>query len=296
MTGAQARIFTDGHPTEAEVLEIDVSHMRRHLERGEVPVITGGQGIERGSFDYNTLGRGASDTSGVAVGVALRAERVEIFTDVEGVASADPRVVPAATTMPRIGFERMHELARYGAKVIHPRAVKAGWQAGTPIVVRSTFSAAPGTLIAGVTDAAPFSAITSLTALHTVRLPLGSVDAETLAAWERRLLILRLVDVETGQLLLGCAGRQELDRALAGTPSAAPQPAGQLSWVSVIGDTSVLAGRAGDDTRILARAGARPYFREAGPFRSTFLVDAAREADAVRALHEAYASRGDQTP
>ena len=296
MTGAQARIFTDGHPTEAEVLDIDVSHMRRHLERGEVPVVTGGQGIERESFDYNTLGRGASDTSGVAVGVALRAERVEIFTDVEGVASADPRVVPAAMTLPRIGFERMHELARYGAKVIHPRAVKAGWQAGTPIVVRSTFSAAPGTLIDGVTDAASFSGIASLTALHTVRLPRGSVDAETLAAWERRLLIMRLVDLETDQLLLGCAGRQELDRALAGTPSAAPQPAGQLSWVSVIGDTSVLAGRAGDDTRILARAGARPYFREAGPFRSTFLVDAAREADAVRALHEAYASRGDQTP
>ncbi len=295
LSGAQARIFTDGHPTEAEVVEIDVSRMRRHLEAGEVPVVTGGQGIERESFDYNTLGRGASDTSGVAVGVALEAERVEIFTDVEGVASADPRVVPAAAIMASISFERMHELARYGAKVVHPRAVKAGWRAHTPVVVRSTFSAAPGTVV-GAEDAAPFSGITSLAGLTTMTLARGSVDAATLAAWERRRLIMSLVDAGSAQLVLGCADASELESALAGSGRAARQSAGQLSWVSVIGETSVLAQRLADDSRILAGAGAPPRFMESGPFRSTFLVDTARERDAVRALHDAYASRAAYTP
>lgn len=296
LSGAQARIFTDGHPTEAEVLGIDVSRMRRHLDRGEVPVVTGGQGIERESFDFNTLGRGASDTSGVAVGVALGAERVDIFTDVDGVASADPRVVPAAKTMSHISFERMHELARFGAKVVHPRAVKAGWRSGTPLVVRSTFSALPGTTISGAADDSPFSGIAALPALATVTVPKGTIDADTLAAWERRRLIMNLVDGRTGRLVLGCAQPQELIGALEDARVSADGIPVPLSWVSVIGDSAFVDARATADAEVLAAAGAPPLRQETGSFRSTFLVDPAREHEAVRALHGAYASAPAQTP
>lgn len=288
LTGAQARIFTDGHPTEAEVVEIEASRMRSHLDRGEVPVITGGQGVERQSRDYNTLGRGASDTSGVVVGVALGAERIEIFTDVEGVASADPRVVPDAATIPRISFERMHELARFGAKVIHPRAVSAGWKASTPIVVRSTFSAGPGTWIVGEADATPFSGITTLAGLESVVVRRGSVAADTLARWERRRLIMSLVDTETDQLVLGCADGSELERALGEIGVVERRPIGNRSWISLIGDTDVVSRRAHDDAGALARAGARPDFRGTGPSRSTFVVNGAAAPDGVRALHGDY--------
>lgn len=292
MTGAQARIFTDGHPTEADVVEIDVAPMRRHLDRGEVPVVTGGQGIERQSFEYNTLGRGASDTSGVAVGVALGAERVEIFTDVEGVASADPRVVPGAATIPRISFERMHELARFGATVIHPRAVSAGWRASTPIVVRSTLSSGPGTWISDEADSAPFSGIAALRGMESVVARRGTLGSDTLASWERRRLIMSLEDAETGQLVLGCADRAELDRALDEAGISERRRLGSCSWISVIGDTGVVNLRVDDDTRTLARAGALPHARGVGPLRSTFVVDAGAAAEGVLALHGAYA----QTP
>ena len=292
MTGAQARVFTDGHPTEADVVEIDVSRLRRHLDRGEVPVVTGGQGIERHSFDYNTLGRGASDTSGVALGVALGAERVEIFTDVEGVASADPRVVPGAVTIPRISFERMHELARFGATVIHPRAVSAGWRASTPIVVRSTFSSGPGTWISDETDGTPFSGVAALTGLESVVSRPGRLGSDTLASWERRRLIMSLVDAETGQLVLGCSDYAELERALNEHGIIERRRLGNCSWISVIGDTDVVTRRALDDTRTLTRAGAQPHVRGTGPSRSTFVVSTAAAAEGVRALHGAY----DQTP
>jgi len=288
MTGAQARVFTDGHPTEAEILEIDVSRLRHHLDRGEVPVVTGGQGIERESFDYNTLGRGASDTSGVSVGVSLGAERVEIFTDVDGVASADPRVVPGAGTIGRISFERAHELARFGAKVIHPRAVRVGWKSQTPIVVRSTFSSAPGTWIGAEHDEAPFSGIAALNGMETVTVPGASVDSETLAAWERRRLIMSVVDPDTGRLALGCCDQGELERALEEAGVTDRQRAGSCAWISVIGESQFVVERARENERVLAATDATLRLRGTEPFRNTFVVSSTATAEGVRALHRAY--------
>lgn len=292
LSGAQARVFTDGHPMEADVVRIDVSRMRDHLDRGEVPVVAGGQGIEPSSFDFNTLGRGASDTSGVAIGVALGADRVEIFTDVEGVATGDPRVVPGATTIRNISFERMHELARYGAKVIHPRAVRAAWSASMPLVVRSTFSSAPGTTIGAAEGETAFAGVSSLPSLQTVVLGPGAVHEETLASWERRRVIMSLADADSGALVLGCADENELQQALSEGRVMAVRELGRRSWVSVIGDTAALAARALDDTRILADAGVRAEFSETGVFRSTFVVNDESGLRAVRLLHRAY----DHTP
>ena len=288
LTGAQARIYTDGHPTEAEVVQIDGRRLRAHLDRGEVPVVTGGQGIEGDTFDYNTLGRGASDTSGVAVGVALLAEKVEIYTDVDGVASADPRVVPAATTIRRISFERMHELARFGAKVIHPRAVNTGWNSATPIVVRSTFSAEPGTWIGAEPDERPFTGVAALAGLETLAVPSETVDGPTLAMWERRRLIMNLVDHDTGQLVLGCADAAELERSAREAGLNNPRRMGSCAWVSIVGDTNLIGAHAPDDARALEAAGVTIMCRGGGGCRSTFVVPAAAGASAVRTVHDVY--------
>jgi aspartate kinase len=284
LTGAQARIFTDGHPTEADIVEIDVSRLRAHLERGEVPVVTGGQGIVRDTFDFNTLGRGASDTSGVAVGVALGAERVEIFTDVEGVASADPRVVPGARTIRRISFPRMYELARYGAKVVHPRAVKAGWMGRTPIVVRSTFSSGEGTRVDDAPDASEVSGVAALAPLHTVKVA-GTLDAEILAHWERQRLVMHLCDARSGVLILGCADGTALAAALEEEDRRPVEDVGASAWVSVIGDTAANAARLERDLQALASSGVRVLAYEQGRFRSTFVVSLVQAADAAAALH-----------
>ena len=289
LTGAQARIFTDGHPTEAEVIQVDASRLLDLLGRGEVPVITGGQGIVSDTFDYNTLGRGASDTSGVVVGVALGAERVEIFTDVEGVATADPRIVPTARTIDRIGFARMHELARFGAKVVHARAVKAGWDGATPVVVRSTFSDAPGTWIGNTDGGEPrFSGVASLAPFHTVTVPAGSVDQATLGAWERRRLIMSLLDARSGRVVLGAPDARELEAALA-EAGLEPSQRAEQAWVSVIGDAAALRAGADDDLAALAAAGVHTRFHGGGDLRRTYVVDPSPAAVAVRLLHDRWA-------
>src|SRR5450759_1519070 len=186
LTAAQARIYTDGQHVEASIEEIDTSRLHALMAAGQVPVVTGGQGVARDTLDYTTLGRGGSDTSGVALGVALGACRVDIFTDVEGIAVVDPRLVPGARMLTRVSYAAMHELARFGAKVVHPRALMTGWAGRTPVVIRSTFSDAPGTMIGEVEDEAPIVGLALLPAMETVVLPAGAVNTATREAWERR--------------------------------------------------------------------------------------------------------------
>ena len=149
LTGSQAGVFTDDVHIEAEIQEVEASCVEKLLQVGIIPVVTGCQGVLRSTGEFTTLGRGGSDTSAVALGVALKAGRVEVFTDVEGVFRADPRLVPDAELLPTIDFETMLELASFGAGVVHPRAIRAGAEAGTPIVVRSTFGISSGTEISG---------------------------------------------------------------------------------------------------------------------------------------------------
>lgn len=146
LTGAQAGITTDDGFGNARILEIHPQRVLAALERGEVAVVAGFQGITRGG-DVTTLGRGGSDTSAVALGVALGAEMVEVYTDVEGVMTADPRLVNEACTLPEATYREVAEMAQMGAKVIHPRAVEIAMEGGIPLRVRSTFSDHPGTLI-----------------------------------------------------------------------------------------------------------------------------------------------------
>jgi len=149
LTGAQAGIQTDETFGKARIASIDPSRINQELEDGKVVVVAGFQGITEES-EITTLGRGGSDTTAVALAISLGADRCEIYTDVEGIYTADPRIVSSAKKMDEIIYEEMLEFASYGAKM-HPRSIELGAVYNMPIVVASSFTDRPGTLIHGGT-------------------------------------------------------------------------------------------------------------------------------------------------
>ena len=151
LTGAQAGIRTDEVYGRARIAQIETGRLERELGAGRVVIVAGFQGISE-NFDVTTLGRGGSDTTAVALAAALKADACEIYTDVAGIFTADPRVCPQARPLRDIGYEEMLELATTGARVMHARAVEVGAIYNVDILVASTFdAAAPGTLIHGET-------------------------------------------------------------------------------------------------------------------------------------------------
>lgn len=146
MTGTQVGIATDNNHTNAEIVEIKPERVEKALKQGEIVVIAGFQGCTE-DLTVTTLGRGGSDTSAIAIGGSLGADLVEIYTDVPGIAFTDPRILPGAPFIDSIEFEPMLLLAKAGAKVIHPRAVRTAKYYNTPFVVRSTLNDEPGTVI-----------------------------------------------------------------------------------------------------------------------------------------------------
>jgi len=148
LTGAQAGIRTDAAYSRARIIAVDPQRILREMAQGKIVIVAGFQGITE-EFDITTLGRGGSDTTAVALAAALRAQRCEIYTDVDGVYTADPRVVPQARKLDEITYEEMLEMAQQGARVMHPRAVELGDLYAMPILVRSSFNNNPGTLIHG---------------------------------------------------------------------------------------------------------------------------------------------------
>ena len=145
LTGSQAGIHTDKSYGRARIHQVDTARMAKELEEGRTVVVAGFQGITDGQ-DITTLGRGGSDTTAVALAAALEADRCEIYTDVDGIYTADPRIVPEARKLSEIGYDEMLELANYGAKM-HPRSIELGAVFHVPIYVASSFNDAPGTLI-----------------------------------------------------------------------------------------------------------------------------------------------------
>jgi len=149
-TGAQVRIVTDSAHTKARILEIDEDRVRRDLADGAIVVVAGFQGVDKHG-DVTTLGRGGSDTSGVALAAALKADECQIYTDVDGVYTTDPRIVPEARRLDRITFEEMLELASQGSKVLQIRSVEFAGKYLVRLRVLSSFedadSTSPGTLI-----------------------------------------------------------------------------------------------------------------------------------------------------
>lgn len=146
LTGGQAGIITDENFGDAEVLSVDPQLIYDCMEKNIIPVIAGFQGkSEKG--EITTLGRGGSDVTGAIMGEALNAEAVEIYTDVEGVMTADPRIVPDAMVMKTVYYNEIFQMAEYGSKVIHPRAVEVAMRSSIPLLIKNTMTNSSGTLI-----------------------------------------------------------------------------------------------------------------------------------------------------
>ncbi len=148
-TGSQAGIITDSAHGKAKIIDITPGRIREALAKGRIAIVAGFQGVSQDTKDVTTLGRGASDTTAVALAAALGADRCEIYTDVDGVFTADPRLVPNARHLPAVSYEEMLELAASGAKVLHLRCVEYARRHGVIVVVRSSYSTKPGTTITG---------------------------------------------------------------------------------------------------------------------------------------------------
>jgi aspartate kinase len=145
-TGTQVRILTDGVHTKARILSIDAERIRQPLREGEIAIVAGFQGVNA-EDEVTTLGRGGSDLTAVAFAAALKADVCEIYTDVEGVYTADPALVPTARKLSRISYDEMMELASLGAKILQTRSVEYAKNYHVPIHVLSSFHKTPGTLV-----------------------------------------------------------------------------------------------------------------------------------------------------
>ena len=160
LTGAQIGIRTDSTHTKARIKSISTDHVMKLLDDGRIVIAAGFQGIDQHG-NITTLGRGGSDTTAVALAAVLRADVCEIYTDVDGVYTTDPRILPAARRLPTISYDEMLELASLGAGVMHPRSIEFAKKFGVPVLVRSSFKEVPGTLIVAAdrTTARPVSGV-----------------------------------------------------------------------------------------------------------------------------------------
>lgn len=146
LTGGQAGIITNSNFTDAQSIKVDTTNIMKIVESGKVPVITGFQGVTENGF-FTTLGRGGSDTSACILGVVLKAKEIAIYTDVDGIMTADPRVVEDASLINEMTYNEVFQLADHGAKVIHPKAVEIAKRGNVPLVIKNAMSECKGTVI-----------------------------------------------------------------------------------------------------------------------------------------------------
>lgn len=161
LTGGQAGILTNENFGDADIIKIETKRIIDTLNQSLIPIVTGFQGMTD-NYDLTTLGRGGSDVTGAILGEALKAEVIEIYTDVDGIMTADPRIVPEAKVIEKISYNEIFQFADQGARVIHPRAVEYAMRGNVPILIRNTMSNAPGTLITAVKNTSS-SIVTGIT-------------------------------------------------------------------------------------------------------------------------------------
>ena len=154
-TGSQAGVITDSVHNKARIIDVTPGRIRTALDQGNIAIVAGFQGVSQDSKDITTLGRGGSDTTAVALAAALHADVCEIYTDVDGIFSADPRIVPNARRLDTVTFEEMLEMAACGAKVLMLRCVEYARRYNIPVHVRSSYSDKPGTIVAGSIEDIP---------------------------------------------------------------------------------------------------------------------------------------------
>ncbi|WP_437903551.1 aspartate kinase [Sorangium sp. So ce327] len=299
-TGSQSGILTNDRHFDARIIEVRPFRIEDELARGRIVIVAGYQGMSY-RREITTLGRGGSDTTAVALAAALGAERCEIYSDVDGVYSADPRVVPDARHLPELDCAVLQEMAECGAKVVCAQAVEWARRSGVALVARSTFDAGPGARETVVRRFAPGSAPPALAARAIVaegNVVLARADGglrldEVLRAAGE--LGLGFRDLSFGHgggafviPLLNVPEWQGARRKLAALLPSLELVEG-LAAVSVVGDgLSATAEPLARFVEVLARAGIAPRFTIAGPLRLGALVDAADVAAAQRLLHASF--------
>ena len=165
LTGGQAGIITDDEYSNASIIEVHKEKIISILEKGKVPVVAGFQGITEDGL-FTTIGRGGSDTSASLIGAALSAERIEIYTDVDGIMTADPRIVQNAEVINVLNYDEVFQLADHGAKVIHPRAVEIAKNSNIPLYIKNTMNDSEGTIINNISKEKNKRIINSITSTN----------------------------------------------------------------------------------------------------------------------------------
>ncbi|MGA2320138.1 MAG: aspartate kinase [Solirubrobacteraceae bacterium] len=315
LTGSQAGIVTDESHTRALILDVRADRIQAALEEDSIVLVAGFQGVSNTAKNVTTLGRGGSDTSAVAVAAALGAEVCEIYTDVSGVYSADPRIVPDARKLKTVSFEEMLEMAASGAGVLQLRAVEYARNHGVRIHCRSSFEDSPGTVVLSEKDTMEQPLITAVThSTREARVTLLSVPDEPGAA-ARIFAALAEANVNVDMIVqnepASAGGRAEIsftipreDLRVART---ALEPLKGVSFLDLhtheeMGKVSIVGagmrshpGVAAKVFAVLAGEGVNIDMISTSPIKISCVIDRERVEQAVRALHSAFKLSGEGT-
>lgn len=306
LSGAQAGIKTDTAYSRARIRDIDPTRIIKELEAGRVVIVAGFQGITE-EMEITTLGRGGSDTTAVALAARLGAEICQLYTDVDGVYTADPHLAPEAQKLDEIGYDEMLELASYGAKVIHPRAVELGELFSMPILIASSYNDSPGTLIHGGVSMEVRNKVRGVTYdLDVAKVTIiGVPDRPGIAVALFEPLaqagisidtIVQNASVENITDMTFTVARSQLTKAMEVVGPIAKSIGARecvsdakLGKVSIVGTGMQNApGYAARMFRTLSEQGINIQLIATSEIRITCIIDEARVKDAVRALHRMF--------
>jgi aspartate kinase len=286
-TGSQSGIITNDRHFDARIIEVRPWRLEDELARGRIVIVAGYQGMSY-RREITTLGRGGSDTTAIALAAALGADRAEIYSDVDGVYSADPRVVPEAQHLPELTYEQMQEMAEAGAKVLNSTAVELARKARIAIHARSTFAPGRESIVREGAEGEAMPAVVGEKNLTELRVKGGPPAlARLLASAEERALPVResSVDGDEARVVVSSAGPDfsETARELAAAGLAMEGGLGRISVVAP--DLAGRPGAIGGALRALEAAHIAARAVSTSPLRLSMLVRAEQTDDGVRAVH-----------
>ena len=304
LTGSQAGIVTDSSHTKARIIEVRGDRIREGLSADRIVLVAGFQGVSGDSRDVTTLGRGGSDTTAIAIAAALGAELCEIYTDVAGVFSADPRIVPGARKLPFVSFDEMLEMSSSGAGVLQLRAVEYARNHGVRIHCRSSFEDSPGTLVLAEDETMERPLVTAVTHAYEARVTLtGLRDEPGVAARVFGALADANVNVDMIIQNEPVSDDQRADLSFtvasedlsAATDVLAPLEVGAIETDPQVGKVSIVGAgmrsHPGVAARVFGTLGENQINIEmisTSPIKISCVIASDRVPDAVKAIHEAF--------
>jgi aspartate kinase len=316
-TGSQAGVVTTSVHGNARIIDVTPSRVTEALEQGYVALVAGFQGVAQDTKDITTLGRGGSDTTAVALAAALNADVCEIYSDVDGVYTADPRVVPDAKKLDTVTYEEMLELAASGSKILHLRSVEYARRYGVPIRVRSSYSDKPGTTVTGSIEEIPVEQALITGVAHDrseAKITVTGVPDHAGAA-ARIFRVIADAEIDIDMVLQNVSstvsGRTDITFTLSKANGAKAvkeleKVKAEIGFESVlyddhVGKVSLVGagmrshpGVTATFCEALAQSGVNIEIINTSEIRISVLIRDAQLDDAVRAIHEAFELGGDE--